>query len=96
MDSKEKIKFFTYFPIYRIKQKDMIANQTLRSSLIYVIQGQIIAKTKQEQSIIESGSMHNIEGFIYSQNSTENVYCLSNDATVIVVDKQILQNSFKF
>lgn len=47
MDSKEKSKFFSYFPIYRIKQKDLLSNQTLKPSLIYVIQGQLIAKNKQ-------------------------------------------------
>jgi hypothetical protein len=96
MDSKEKLKFFTYFPFYRIKQKDVISNRTLRPSLVYVVQGQLIAKSKEEQRIIESGCMYNIEGFIFSQSSPENVYCLSSEATVIVIDRTILENSFNY
>lgn len=46
----------------------MIANNTSRPCLIYVLQGQLIIKNKQQQQILESGSMYNVEGFIYNQS----------------------------
>jgi hypothetical protein len=52
MDAKEKAKFTSYFPFYRIKQKDLISNQSLKPAVIYLVQGQLIAKNKQEQRII--------------------------------------------
>ena len=78
MDVKEKNKFFAYFPFYKLKQKDVVANSTSKPSLLYLVQGQLIAKVKQNSKIIESGNLYNTEGFIFNQNSGENVYCLSS------------------
>jgi len=46
MDIKDKIKFLRYFPFLRVNQKDVIANSTSKPYLLYIIQGQLIAKTK--------------------------------------------------
>jgi hypothetical protein len=53
-------------------------NSHLKASLIYVVNGQIIAKNKKEQKIIESGHMYNMEGFMLKEQINENVYCLSS------------------
>jgi hypothetical protein len=39
--------------------------------------------------------MHNVEGFIFNQTSVENVYCLSNEAIVTIIDKSTLVRMFK-
>ena len=59
------------------------------------MQGQAIAKTKQDQKMIESGKFYNIENFIFEQSCQENVYCLSSEAVILIIDKEILQNNFK-
>jgi hypothetical protein len=96
MDAKEKARFITAFAFYRIKQKDVVSNQTLKPAILYVVQGQLIAKNRQEQRVIESGAIYNLEGFIFNQGSPDNIYCLSTEATVLVVDRSLLENSFKF
>lgn len=48
MDSKEKAKFHSYFPYYKIKQKDMVANNTSKPYLIILWDGQLIAKNKYD------------------------------------------------
>lgn len=78
MDVKEKNKFFAYFPFMKLKQKDIVANSTSKPSLVYLVQGQLVAKVKQDSRVIESGNLYNTEGFIFNQNSGENVYCLSS------------------
>ena len=78
MDLTEKNKFFAYFPFYKLKQKDLVTNITSKPSLFYLVQGQLVAKVKQDSRVIESGSLYNTEGFIFNQNSGENVYCLSS------------------
>lgn len=52
MDAKEKSKFFAYFPFYKLKQKDIVANTTSRPSLFYLVQGQLVAKVKQDSRVI--------------------------------------------
>jgi hypothetical protein len=46
MDAKEKLKFQNYFPYYKIKQKDIVANNTSRPYLILLLEGQLIVKNK--------------------------------------------------
>jgi hypothetical protein len=45
--------------------------------------------------VVESGTVYNLEGFIFGQNSQENVYCLSNEAILLPIDKALMENSFK-
>jgi len=54
------VKFGSFFPFYAVKQKELIANSTLKPYLLYVIQGNVTAKIKQEQKIIEAGKFYNI------------------------------------
>jgi hypothetical protein len=52
MDTKDKAKFLKYFPFLRVNQKDQIINNTSKPYLLYVLQGQLIAKSKPESKII--------------------------------------------
>lgn len=63
--------------------------------LLYVVHGQLIAKNKQESTIIKSGSLYNAEGVVMNSAGQDNVYCLSSEAYIMLIDKNILQNSFK-
>ena len=60
MDLREKMKFTTYFPFYKIKQKELIMNSQMKPSLLYVVNGEVIAKNKMEQTIIKGGQMFNL------------------------------------
>lgn len=48
MDAKEKVKFHNYFPYYKLKQKDLIANSTSKTYLILLWEGQLISKNKHD------------------------------------------------
>ena len=39
--------------------------------------------------------MYNQEGYIFNQIPIENLYCLSNEAIVSIIDKNIFLQSFK-
>ena len=68
LDLRDKRLFSAYFPYYSIRQKDLIMNSTSQPCLVYVIQGQLVAKKSGSQSIIDAGAMYNQEGFLF--NST--------------------------
>ena len=39
--------------------------------------------------------MFNMEGFILKEHVNENVYCLSSEAIVLVISKELLENNFR-
>ena len=47
----------------------MVMNGSLRASLLYVVHGQVVAKSKMEQNIIEAGKMFNTEGFLLKEQT---------------------------
>ena len=95
MDLREKMKFTSYFPFYKIKQKELIMNSQMKPSLLYVVNGEVIAKNKMEQTIIKGGQMFNLEGFLLNQSIKENIYCLSSEANILIIEKRLLQQNFK-
>jgi hypothetical protein len=61
-----------------------------------ILSGQLIAKRKQSQSeILEAGSLYNIFPFLLDTTHQENVYCLSSEAIVLIINKNVLKNTFK-
>lgn len=67
LDLREKMKFTSYFPFYKLKQKELIMNSYMRPSLLYVINGEVVAKNKMEKTIIKGGQMFNLEGFLLNE-----------------------------
>jgi len=73
----------------------MLMNSFLKPSLLYVVNGQTVAKNKGEQKLIEGGRFYNSEGWLLNEKIKENVYCLSSEVIFVLIDKQMLQENFK-
>ena len=73
----------------------MVLSTGTKGYLLYVIRGQLIAKSKQKSKIIETGQIYQPETFLLNEQSENNVYCLSTDADILLVSRTVLQNNFK-
>lgn len=96
-DSKEKQSILKFFPYTRYFSKAQVCSKSDEPFVLFVLKGELVVKYPGEIANktplkLLTNDIFNGEGFLLNYNPFTNVYCLSEEAIVLKINRREFEN----